>query len=263
MTATPERAGGSSEPERQSAYRPGYEIAAEHILSYIAGRQLRPGDRMPTERELSERLNVSRTVTREALKVLAALGRVTVRKGAGIYVAEPSGLAAQQSWNLFLPADPDQVGLLFAFRRAIEGETSRLAASRATPQQVLAVRDAANRTDEAAAVDDFATFRDADDDFHQAVAAASNNPFFESTVVAITQLRRQVVTIGMRGDKPGSLLVAAKEHAAVAELIAAGEADGAVAAMVEHIDTTLDHYRRLLQRWMRGLAADNDRSASA
>ncbi|MPZ16167.1 MAG: GntR family transcriptional regulator, partial [Chloroflexi bacterium] len=114
----PETSGRVDSPEHDAGgtapYRPGYEIAAERILSYVAQERLRPGDRMPTEKDLSELLEVSRTVTREALKVLAALGRVSVRKGAGIYVAEPSGLAAQQSWNLFLPADADQVRLLFS-----------------------------------------------------------------------------------------------------------------------------------------------------
>src|SRR5579884_2984119 len=57
-------------------YKPGYEVMAERILQFIAELRLRPGDRMPTEHELAARLGTSRTVIREAVKILSALGRV-------------------------------------------------------------------------------------------------------------------------------------------------------------------------------------------
>ena len=114
-------------------YRPGYELVAERLLQYVADEGLRPGDRLPTERGLAEILHTTRNVTREAVKVLAALGRLSVRKGAGIFVAAPSGFMAGEMLAHFQPTDLDHVLMLLDFRRLIETETARLAATLATP----------------------------------------------------------------------------------------------------------------------------------
>src|SRR5438270_3637832 len=115
-------------------YRPGYEVVAERILEHIASCGLRPGDRMPTENDLAAQLGTSRTVVREAVKILSALGRVSAQKGRGLYVADGGGMLGTGRWaSFFLPTDLDHVYMLFEFRRVQEMETSRLAASRATP----------------------------------------------------------------------------------------------------------------------------------
>ncbi|WP_331772663.1 GntR family transcriptional regulator [Embleya sp. NBC_00888] len=77
------------------AYRPGYEVAAERILEYVVGAELQPGGRLPTEKDLADEVGTSRTVVREAVKILSGLGRLSVRKGRGIHVAEPE----QPSWQ--------------------------------------------------------------------------------------------------------------------------------------------------------------------
>ena len=83
---------------RTDTYRPGYELIAEQILQLIAESRLQPGDRMPTEKELAGRLSASRTVVREAIKILSAIGRVRVQKGSGLYVADDEGLLGSSRW---------------------------------------------------------------------------------------------------------------------------------------------------------------------
>ena len=68
-------------------YRPQYELAAERIVRLIADLALQPGDRLPTENELAARLGTSRTVVRDAVKILSAAGRVSAQKGRGLFVA--------------------------------------------------------------------------------------------------------------------------------------------------------------------------------
>src|SRR5436305_8411654 len=122
---------------REGGYRPGYEVAAEQVLELIAQLRLQPGDRMPTENDLARRLGTSRTVVREAIKILSALGRVRVQKGRGLYVADDEGMLGTGRWaSPFLPTDLDHVYMLFEFRRVQEMETSRLAARRATPAEL-------------------------------------------------------------------------------------------------------------------------------
>ena len=70
------------------AYRPRYQVVAERILQLIGDQVLRPGDRMPTEKELATRLGTSRTVVRDAIKILSATGQVSAQKGRGLYVAD-------------------------------------------------------------------------------------------------------------------------------------------------------------------------------
>src|SRR2546430_3978728 len=116
-------------------------LVAERILLLIAESGLRPGDRMPTENELAARLGTSRSVTREAVKILSALGRVRAQKGRGLYVADDEGMLGSSRWGaFFLPTDLDHILMLFEFRRVQETAASPLAAPPATPAALRALQ---------------------------------------------------------------------------------------------------------------------------
>src|SRR5437870_4262543 len=83
---------GDARRAEPGGYRPGYEVVAEQIMQLIAEWEMSPGDRMPTEKELAARLGASRTVVREAVKILSATGRVSAQKGRGLYVADGEGV---------------------------------------------------------------------------------------------------------------------------------------------------------------------------
>src|SRR5690242_18849855 len=80
--------GTAANDTQPRGYRPGYEVVAERIVQLIADLELSPGDRMPTENALASDLGVSRTVVRDAVKILSATGRVSAHKGRGLYVAD-------------------------------------------------------------------------------------------------------------------------------------------------------------------------------
>ncbi|MFB7199798.1 FadR/GntR family transcriptional regulator [Streptomyces sp. NPDC056240] len=237
------------------AYRPGYEVAAERILEYVVRAGLQPGDRLPTEKDLADEVGMSRTVVREAVKILSALGRLSVQKGRGIYVAEPEHSSWQRSLANFLPADLHQVDELFEFRRHLENTTAQLAAQRATPAQVKAVREAAHRSTQAAHDNDIDAFTLADEAFHTAIATAAANTFYTATVDAVRRLQRQVTTIGLAGLAGGSLQVAATQHEAIAAAITAGEPTDAQTLMAEHIDMTAQQFQREI--WRRVIPHDD------
>ncbi|MCW3844581.1 FCD domain-containing protein [Micromonospora yasonensis] len=225
-------------------YRPGYEIAAERILEYIVQERLQPGARLPTEKDLAGAVQMSRTVVREALKILSALGRISVQKGRGIYVAEPDGALWRESFSHFLPADLKQVDEMFEFRRFAEITTSRMAAQRATPTQVKALREAAQQTADAAERNDIEAFSRADEMFHGAVGVAASNMFFSASVDAVQRLQRQVNVIGLAGVAGGSTVVAARQHLAIATAIAGGDEEQAAMLMAEHIDMTSQQFKQ-------------------
>ena len=219
-------------------YQPGYELVAERLLAYIAEQQLAPGDRLPTERGLAEILQAGRTVTREAVKVLAAVGRLSVRKGAGIFVAVPSNPVADKQVGYYQPTDLEHVRMLFDHRRLIEGETAWRAATLATPVQVRAVREAAEASLAVRDEPDPREFARYDLLFHDAVAAAAHNVFLQAAVTNLRDFAAQSNRLLFVAELPGSLEVAGRQHVAVATAIAHGKPDEAAAAMIEHIDTT-------------------------
>lgn len=228
-------------------YRPGYELVAERLLHYIAEQNLRPGDRLPTEQGLAEIFDATRNVTREAVKVLAAIGRLSVRKGAGIFVAAPpNGFGAEELVH-FQPTDLDQVLMLLDFRRLIENETTRRAATLATPVQVRALREAAEESEQAAGHDVVDVFARADEAFHAAVAIAAQNVFLQASVADWRRYASQIDVLLFHGNAPGSLEVAGRQHVAIAEAIALGDADRAVQLMSKHIDTTQEQFERKIR----------------
>ena len=86
---------------------------------------------MPTEQDLTARLGASRTIVREVVKILSAIGRVRAQKGRGLYVADGEGMLGARRWSgFFLPTNLDHILMLFEFRRLQEAEASRLAATR-------------------------------------------------------------------------------------------------------------------------------------
>nr|WP_184980988.1 FadR/GntR family transcriptional regulator [Sphaerisporangium rubeum] len=238
-----------TDTSRESGYRPGYEVAAEQVLELIVRLRLRPGDRMPTENELARQLGTSRTVVREAVKILSALGRVRAQKGRGLYVADDEGMLGTGRWaSFFLPTDLDHIYMLFEFRRAQEMETSRLAARRATPAELRAIEEAAGVCRHGFESGQEDLFNSGDDTFHTAIATASHNMFLQIAVREARRLQAQSSLIGMRGSVGGHAAKAVEEHDAIYQAIRAGEPEAAAQAAATHIDNTLDDYRREIQQ---------------
>ncbi|MGW6935992.1 FadR/GntR family transcriptional regulator [Lentzea sp. NPDC054927] len=232
-----------------AAYRPGYELVAERILQLIAELELRPGDRMPTENELAGRMGTSRTVVREAVKILSALGRVRAHKGRGLYVADDEGMLGSSRWGgFFLPTDLDHVYMLFEFRRVQETAAARHAATRATPAELRAIELASDLCREGHVTGQPALFDRGDDEFHLAVAAASHNQFLVASVREARRLQRQSNIIGMNGAVGSHTAEAVEEHTAIYQAIRDGDPEAAAAAAAVHVDRTLEDYRREIQR---------------
>lgn len=246
-TDTPVVAGsGGGHPE---VYRPGYERVAEEILRLIAELHLQPGDRMPTENQLASRLGTSRTVVREAVKILSAIGRIRAHKGRGLFVANDEGMLGSSRWgSFFLPTDLDHVYRLFEFRKVQEVAASQLAATRATPADLRAIETAAETCREGHVTGQRELFDRGDDDFHIGIATASQNPFLVDAVREARRLQRQSSAIGLHGTVGGHAGEAVAEHAAIHRAIRDGDSQAAAQAATVHLDKTLEDYRREIRR---------------
>lgn len=260
QAAAAELADGTATPVDR--YRPGYELVAERLLQYIARQGLRSGDRLPTEQGLAEILGASRNVVREAVKVAAAIGRVSVRKGAGIFVASSETVMDDQLTR-FQPTDMEQVLMLLDHRRLLESEAARRAATLATPIQVRTIREAAEKSIQASVSTNREEFAHNDALFHDAVSIAAQNVFLQAGVASVRRFAAQSDRLLFQGGVPGSLDIAGNQHMAIANAIAAGDAELAPALMAKHIDTTQHQFERKIRDRLFSFVQESEQLPSA
>ena len=243
-----EPAADDAGPGTSGVYRPRYELVAEEILQLIGELLLRPGDRMPTEKELAARLGTSRTVVRDAVKILSATGRVSAQKGRGLYVADSESMLGARQWGgFFVPTNLDHIFMLFEFRRVQEMAASRLAAMLASPSELRVIEAAVESCRHGYTSGNNAEFDSGDNDFHLGIATASHNFFLVSAVREARTLQRQASVIGLHG-LGGHAEAAVEEHDTIYRAIRDGEPEAAAQATSVHLDNTLEDYRREIQR---------------
>jgi len=145
----------------------------ERITAFILDESMRPGDKLPSERELMVRLGVGRSSLREAIKTLSAIGIVDVQIGDGMYVGsgQTAVLTKPLSWGLLI--GEHNIREVIEARRTVETELCALAAARATDQELAAIT--AHYEAMCASGDDAEAFTQADQQFHLAIAAAARN----------------------------------------------------------------------------------------
>ena len=160
-----------------------YEQVADYIEELVNSGQLRPGDKLPPERELAETLRVARGVVREAVKVLAARGLVTVRPGLGTYISEVSADAISDQLHRYFRLGNQSHSDLIELRQILEVEFAALAAQRAEAEDLAEMRDAMEEMDRH--IDQAQVYIDADQAFHLAIARAARNEMFPLLLDAV------------------------------------------------------------------------------
>lgn len=211
---------------------------AEQIEGQIVGGQLQPGERLPSERELAEQFGVSRTVIREAVRVLAAKSLLEVRSGSGTVVRSPSTRAITQSMTLLLRTGQRiDHAAIHEVRRTLEVEIAGLAAERRTPTDVAALEALLDEMAAILAEGRTAAIRDRfaanDVRFHAALARATHNELFVLLLDSIADVLLEVRQIGFEGA--GSHQDTLDFHRAIFEQVRAGDAPGAREAMRAHL----------------------------
>lgn len=190
------------------------------------------GERLPSERELSEQFNVSRTVVREAIRSLAAKGVISVQAGRGHSVSRVEAFAVRESMSLYLRGIEElDYEMVHEVRSTIELEIAGLAASRATPAEVRLLTEVCERMSEHA--DDIEFSSKADVDFHRTLAAATHNPLFMILLDAIgdvlLEIRIETMSI------PGRVNKGIEAHRQILAQVASGNPDKARDAMRDHL----------------------------
>ncbi|WP_353114249.1 FadR/GntR family transcriptional regulator [Microbacterium sp.] len=218
--------------------------AIEKIKAMIVSGELGPGDRLPPEKELAERLGLSRNSMREAVKALEVIRVLDVRRGDGTYVTslEPHLLLEAITFVVDMH-DDDSLLELFAVRRMLESQATGLAAGNATDDEAAALQEEIASVDSATvSIDDLV---DHDIRFHREIVRLTRNGYLASLIESLSsQTIRARVWRGL--TEQGAVERTLSEHRAIADAIAQHDSALATSLATAHIAG--------VERWLRQAA---------
>lgn len=211
-----------------------YLEVAEQLEKLIKNREINPGDRLPSERDLAERFGVSRPSIREAMIALEIAGLVEIRTGSGIYVKD-----APETVSLAIDDFPGPFELLEA-RRLIEAEVVALAAQRISDEQLAELEQALRdmeREDKDGSISE-----EADQRFHCIIAEAAENSALGSVVRWLWALRNrsEISTYFHQRVREKGVHPSIKEHIDIYNAIKARNPEAARQAMITHISNAIE-----------------------
>lgn len=211
-----------------------YQKIVDQIREMLNSGQLSPGDRLPSEREIAEQLQVSRPAVREAFSALEMMGLIEVRPGEGTFV-KSGDVISPFAFLLSIEGDTDQAREMMEIRVPLEAQAASLAAARATPNDIEKIRHYLELMERGLEGDDLG--EGADWEFHMAVTLASHNSLLirvmyhlqDAMKVSVQTARHRLFRIkGM----PRRLV---EEHRAIYDAISARDPERARDAMQFHV----------------------------
>lgn len=206
--------------------------AITRIKEMIVSGDLRPGDRLPREADLAERLGLSRNSLREAVKALSLIHVLDVRQGDGTYVTslEPALLMGAMEFVVDFHQD-DTVLHFLAVRRILEPAATAMAALRMSDEAIADLRGQLDHVAAAPSIDDLVA---ADLEFHRSIANGCGNPVIASLLDGLSgPTQRARVWRGL--TQTGAVDRTMAEHRAIVDAIASREPDVARSWSTVHI----------------------------
>lgn len=207
---------------------------AEQLTEAIVSKRVRPGERLPSERELGEKFKVSRTVVREAVRSLAARGLVRVTSGRGVEVSEINSDNMAASMRLLVRGHEGlDYGKVNEVRTAVEVQVAGLAAQRARPEDLQRLGQLCDEHERSLKEGDLATAGERDFEFHRELTRASGNELLLAMLDSISDVLREVRNQSMAQPHVGD--DGLRAHRRILKCVSSGKPDAARAAMAEHL----------------------------
>lgn len=216
------------------------DLVFDQIRELIFRGRLKPGQKMMTERELAEEMNVSRTTIRDAIQRLSAIGLIVQKHGQGTFV----GTYDEGHKNPIIKAIEDQNASLedlLEVRMGLECNAASLAATRADQSDIKAMSQCIKEMKKE--VQSGRLGNEADASFHMAIAYASKNPLH----ILIMRNFHDYLLHGIREnlaslyDEPKNVEIIFKQHDTILKAITSRDAENAYAGMKKHINFVLDY----------------------
>lgn len=217
-----------------------YELVVRQIKEEIFAGRLRPGDRLPGERQLSEQLQVSRPSVREAVRILQAMEIVRTSPGTGassglIVSAQPSR-ALTDLLGIHVALSSYSVAEVMSVRMALEIQAVRRLSEQGGEDDLTKAREVLDRMADPAL--ERSAFHDLDTEFHVELARATGNALLADLMMALREAVRRPMDVAFADESswPARQEALVEEHGAIFEAIQAGKADRAEELMCQHID---------------------------
>jgi len=214
-----------------------YESVIEQIMNLIKNNELKPGDKLPPERELAEKLSISRGSLREAFRVLESKGLIKSKPGGGRFIRKIKKDAFIDTENVILNLEKSSILELLEAREIFEVRVVEFATERATAEEVKVIEEVFSRVSEEGEAEDIDAEdeekMESDTEFHMAIARASHNFVF------INMMRLHLDLLKETREKtwqiPGRREEQQEEHWAIFQAIKEHNSKKASEAMLRHL----------------------------
>jgi GntR family transcriptional regulator, transcriptional repressor for pyruvate dehydrogenase complex len=214
----------------------GSEVA-RRLFDYLLSGEVRPGQRIPSERQLAELLDVNRPAVREAIRAVGFLGLLDVRQGSGTYFRGPDQDVLFRLFEWSLLFGEGEARDLMEMRADLEIIAAGRAAERRTAHDIAALKELLDRMRDS----DAAGFRDADVAFHAKIAEIASNVVLKDMLASVRTMIRGWVSRNITAAR--TTKIAYRDHVPIYRAIAAGDPEAARTAMAAHMQAAT---RRLL-----------------
>ncbi|WZL74226.1 FadR/GntR family transcriptional regulator [Clostridiaceae bacterium 35-E11] len=218
--------------------KPLAEVVADSIKSYIIDNDLKVGDKIPNEMELSEALGVGRGTIREAVKILVSRNILGIRRGVGTFVSEKLGIVDDPLGLVFMKDKQSLAMDLLDVRLMLEPKIASLAAKNATNKQIEELRIQCNKVE--AAINNGENHTQEDILFHKMIAGCSGNAVVGKLIPVIHSSVSVFANVTHRKLRNETI----ETHRQIMEAIAEHDIEGAELAMIMH----LGYNRRLIKK---------------
>lgn len=218
-----------------------YEQIIDQIQEMVMTGELKRGDKLPSERSLSEQLGVSRTSVREALRALDVIGLTESRQGGGNYIRDNFENSLFQPLSVMFMLQQSSAEEILSLRKVLEIEAATLAAERITPKYTLELTQLITALKEATHEEQRVAI---DKEFHYKIAKASGNFLLLNTLNAISTLVEYFIKDArasiLSGGEKSDLLI--KQHEDMCKAIVSHDPEAAILAMKKHFDLIEKEY---------------------
>lgn len=211
------------------------ERLVQRLLAMVKAGNLKPGDRLPGERELAEFFNVSRPTMREAIKALIVLGVLRSRHGGGIFVSPLEASDLLGPITFFLSLREIEINRLYEARSLIEGEIAALATQRSGPGDADRLAELIEQQERV--LHDPIAYREADTRFHRLLADLAGNPFLSRAAESMNVLGLEFRKIA--SETPNVIGGSVLDHKRIVAALRAEDPEAARQAMHRHMERVL------------------------
>ena len=209
-----------------------YESVIEQIMNLIKNNKLKPGDKLPPERKLAEKLSISRGSLREAFRVLESRGLIKSKPGGGRYIREIRKNGHNSTENIILSLEKSSILELLEAREIFEVKIAKIAAQKATPEDIELIEEALNKINEEEELK-YGKETESDTEFHLAIASASHNFVFVNIIKLHLDLLKE--TREKTWKIPGRREEQQEEHQTIFQAIKEHDSKKAGEAILKHL----------------------------